>query len=276
MTHLRPDSIETTAIWIGTSGFSFPDWAGTFYPRDLPKPEWLPYYAERFAALELNSSYYRIPAEQTMARFCDRTPSGFLFMVKANKKTTHERADEEVAEQFRRSLQPLVESGRLRGVLAQFPWSFRNTEENREYLVSIAERTPDVQWFVEFRRREWLVPLVGDLLRERRIGFVSVDEPQISDMVPPAAKYTIPVAYVRFHGRNADAWWGRGTGGSGDRYDYLYNEDELRSWVGKIDRLRGKVKEMFLFFNNCHDGQAAQNATAMRELIAQLPNVEVR
>jgi uncharacterized protein YecE (DUF72 family) len=270
------EETEKTTVWVGTSGFSFPDWAGTFYPQDLPKSEWLPYYAGRFSALELNSSYYRIPSAKTMTHLCERTPPGFLFMVKANKKTTHQRADAEVAEEFRACLQPLIEAGRLRGVLAQFPWSFRNTEENRDYLVSIAERTSDVQWFAEFRRRDWIVPLVGNLLRERRIGFVSVDEPQISDMVPPVAKFTVPVAYVRFHGRNAEAWWGRGTDQARDRYDYLYSEEELRLWTGKIERLRGKVKEIFLFFNNCHDGQAAENAVLMRDLLSRLAHMEVR
>ena len=272
---VHPEGGHKAVVWVGTSGFSFPDWVGTFYPKELSKAEWLAYYARHFPALELNSSFYGIPSVKTMQRLCERTPPNFRFVVKANRKTTHESADAEVAGAFREALGPIIEAGRLHGVLAQFPWSFRNTPANLDYLVALAERTPDVQWFIEFRHRGWIVPEVGSVMREHKLGFVSVDEPQIGDMMPPVAKFTVPVAYVRLHGRNADAWWGRGKGAPSDRYDYLYTEDELQSWVGKIGRLAREVKEVLVFFNNCHRGQAADNANLMRSLLRELPNVEV-
>ena len=263
-------------VWVGTSGFSFPDWSPAFYPKGLPRSEWLLYYAQYFPALELNSSYYAIPKLETMRGLCERTPPGFRFIVKANKKTTHEHAHEEVAQHFREILQPLVEQGKLSGVLAQFPWSFRNTPANRDYLLELTHRTPDVQWFVEFRHRGWIVPVVGDLMRQHGVGFVSVDEPQLEGMVPPVAKATTPTAYVRFHGRNAQAWWSKSPDAGRERYNYLYSPDELQEWARKIAKLGDTAKDIFVFFNNCHAGQAITNAQMMRELLDAVPSLTLR
>jgi len=263
-------------VWIGTSGFSFPDWVGVFYPEGLPKPDWLPFYAGRFSVLEVNSTYYHLPSPGMIERMCDRTPEGFGFVVKANQKTTHEHADADVAARFRDALAPLVERGRLRGVLAQFPWGFRNTPENRDYLLEMAGRTADVPWFIEFRHRGWIVPEVGDLLREHGLGFVSVDEPQLSGMVPPVAKATTSTGYVRFHGRNAAAWWGKGPDAGHERYNYLYSPEELQAWADKIDRLAQDVREVLIFFNNCSNGHSVTNAQMMRDILSGAKNLAVR
>ena len=186
----------------------------------------------------------------------------FEFIVKVNKATTHEGKDAEVAASFLQSIRPLSEAGKLKGLLAQFPWGFKNTPENRDYLKGCRERTPDIPYFVEFRHRSWVSEEVGNLLREHQLSFVCVDEPQIGDMMPPMARATTNLGYIRFHGRNAKNWWGKG----GDRYDYLYTEDELRTWVGKVEQLLGKVDKIYLFFNNCHAGQAVENARMMKAM----------
>ena len=258
------------AIRVGTSGYSFDDWVGAFYPEGLPKKEWLRFYARYFHTLELNTSYYAIPAQRTIQRLCEELPPSYPIMVKANQQTTHKHSDEAIAGEFRERLTPLIENGMLKGVLAQFPWSFRKTPENMAYLVEMVRRTPDVPWFVEFRRREWIVPEVGDLLRNEGIGFVSVDEPQISGMVPPIARHTTPTAYIRFHGRNARDWWQSDPAQGRDRYDYRYTPEELEAWVKKLVKLVGQVDEVFMYFNNCHGGQAAENAAQMRNLLSRL------
>ena len=257
-------------ILIGTSGFSFSDWSPSFYPADLPKARWLEHYVKHFPTLELNTSYYGIPSAATIGRLCDQTPPSYPIIVKANQETTHRHNDEQIADEFRAALQPLVETGRLKGVLAQFPWSFRSNAENRRYIADMVKRSPGFQWFIEFRRREWIVPAVGDMLRELGAGYVSVDEPQIGGMVPPVAKSTTPTAYVRLHGRNAANWWDSDPKAGKDRYDYLYNKEELESWIRKIGRLVKEVKEVFVFFNNCRDGQATRNASEMRTLVRTL------
>ena len=262
-----------TRIWVGTSGFHFDDWRGVFYPSGLPRSRWLDYYAKSFRVLELNSSYYRIPSVASVQRLAEKMPETYGIVVKANRLTTHEYKDEEASGPFRSALEPLREKWLLRGVLAQFPWSFRNTPGNFQYLAEVTGRMNDVQWFVEFRHRSWLVPEVGAFLRENAIGFVSVDEPQLREMMPPVAKFTVPTAYIRFHGRNADSWW---AGGGADRYDYRYSDEELKEWVGKVARLSGQVREILIFFNNCKGGSAAINAKTMRELLKTLPRVEVQ
>ena len=251
-------------IKIGTSGYSFDDWRGTFYPEEIQKGKMLEFYVRHFDTVEVNSTYYRIPSPRTFESLARRTPDDFEFTVKVNKGTTHEGKDAEVVAPFRTAIQPLIETGKLKGVLAQFPWGFRNTPENRTYLQECRERIPDLPYFVEFRHRSWLTAEVGDMLKTHRIGFVSVDEPQLSGMLPAAATATTEVGYVRFHGRNAKNWWG---GKGGERYDYLYSREELERWAEKIEGLTSKTEKVYLFFNNCHQGQAVENAKEMAGIL---------
>jgi len=248
---------------VGTSGYSFQDWRGTFYPEDLPKGEMLPYYARHFDIVEINSTYYRIPSPYTFRSMLRKVPEGFGFTAKVPKEWTHEGKGEEVAKPFGEAIAPLLESGTLLGLLAQFPWRFRNTPENRDYIRRSREWAGDVPLFVEFRHISWLKPEVLDLLKEEGIGFVSVDEPRLRGLLPSEFHLTTDIGYVRLHGRNAEKWWS----GGAERYDYLYSEEELREWAEEVRRRREKMRECWVFFNNCHRGQAAQNALQMKMLL---------
>jgi len=250
-------------VRIGTSGYSFEDWRGTFYPEGLPKGEMLSYYAGHFDIVEINSTYYRIPSPYTFHRMLQKVPEGFGFTAKVPKEWTHEGRGEEVAGPFRDAIAPLVEAEALLGLLAQFPWRFRNTPENRDYLLRSREWAGDIPLFVEFRHISWLKPEVLDLLRKEGMGFVSVDEPGLRGLLPPEFLLTTDVGYVRLHGRNAKTWWD----GGAERYDYLYSEEELRGWAERIRRRREEMRECWVFFNNCHRGQAAQNALQMKMLL---------
>ena len=121
----------------------------------------------------------------------------------------------------------------------------------------------DYRYFVEFRHAGWMRPDVFAFLKENDMEFVSVDEPPLRGLLPPTPVVTGNVLYVRFHGRNAENWWG----GAGDRYDYNYSKAELTDWLEKIKKLREKATETFLFFNNCHRGQAAQNGATMLNML---------
>jgi uncharacterized protein YecE (DUF72 family) len=121
----------------------------------------------------------------------------------------------------------------------------------------------DLPYFVEFRHKSWLTQNVGNALRENEIGFVSVDEPQIGGMMPPVVRATTDKGYVRLHGRNASKWWGGGS----ERYDYLYTEDELEKWAEQIGNLERSVDDVYVFFNNCHQGKAVTNALQMKEIV---------
>ena len=253
-------------VVLGTSGFSFADWVGTFYPAGTKRQGMLELYAEHFRAVEVNATYYRIPPPATMASLAARTPPDFEFLVKAHQSMTHEQAVPDTFEAFRACVAPLAANGKLRGVLFQFPWKFRPTLGARKRLDLLgAELAPLGKLFVEFRHASWLNERVFRYLDERGIGYCSVDEPALDGLVPPLARLTGDVGYVRFHGRNTKTWWG----GVGDRYDYDYSPGELKEWVAKIRELAEKASKVYVFFNNCHAGQAARNALLMRDMLQQ-------
>jgi uncharacterized protein YecE (DUF72 family) len=300
----EPAGAESRIV-IGTSGYSFPDWVGPFYPPGIRSADFLGYYARHFSAVEVNATYYRMPSARTLEQMERKTPPGFRFVVKLHQSMTHEGArDPALYDEFRAALAPLKAAGKYDGLLAQFPWSFKQGPAALDHLSVMRGRLPGEPLFVEFRHDSWLVPELPRWLRERGLGFCAVDEPPLRGLMPPVTMVTAADAYVRFHGRNAANWWGRGAEGeperdasrsagvapatrdapaprsaarpgpssarppSGDRYDYDYSEAELREWVRRIAELAEQARRTYLFFNNCHAGQAARNAM-MQELLRQ-------
>ncbi|MGC8861348.1 MAG: DUF72 domain-containing protein [Armatimonadota bacterium] len=253
-------------IYVGTSGFSYEDWKGYFYPEHLDRRNMLSYYAERFNCVEVNSTYYTIPAPSTFAAMDRRTPAGFRFAVKAHQEMTHaESADKSVFDAFLRSIGPVKESGKLGCVLAQFPWSFRNTRENMDRLRELKDRMRDIPTAIEFRNAGWITDETFDLLRELDLGFCSVDEPRLKGLMPRVAEATSRVGYVRFHGRNAAKWWKHEQ--AHERYDYLYTEEELAEWVPRVREIESKTEETYIFFNNHFQGKSAQNARMFARML---------
>jgi uncharacterized protein YecE (DUF72 family) len=261
-------------IRIGTSGYSFHDWKGPFYPETLKAGAELEYYSSFFDVAEINSSYYKIPSPETFADMVRRTDGDFEFVVKLHKSMTHDRdANLRPFEDFSAAIHPLKESGRLLGLLAQFPWSFKNSEDNRSYLDWLRLKFEGENLFAEFRHDSWISDETLDWMREKRIGYCSVDEPLLEGLVPAFARATGPTGYVRFHGRNDKDWWQPRPGS--DRYLYDYSEKELDAWVPKIRSLASQTERVLLFFNNCHFGNAPKNARAMKKLLG-LPDVRKR
>ena len=253
-------------IYVGTSGYSYADWVGPYYPADLPKQEWLSFYAQEFQASELNFTYYRVPSPWTLERIAQKTPGGFIFTVKATQQMTHEREDnEKIFAQFCAALKPLQEADKFGCALAQFPYSFHNNEQSQEYLRLFRERMGDLPVVVEFRNREWIKPEVFDLLRELSFGFCCVDQPRFESLIPPIAEATGPIAYVRFHGRNAAKWWRHDE--AWERYDYSYTTEELAEWVPKIKKLDEQAEMTFAFANNHWQGQAVDTARQLKMLL---------
>jgi uncharacterized protein YecE (DUF72 family) len=254
-------------VFVGTSGFRFPDWKGHFYPESVKEKDWLAYYGQRFNCLEINSSYYRQNTPATYARMIERVPAGFQFAVKAFRTLTHEAGsdNEQDFRVFVDSLQPFLEADEFACVLAQFPTSFHNTPDNRHYLAEFQDRFANLPLVVEFRGREWVDEAVFGFLREHKVGFCAVDEPKLAALMPPVAVATSDLGYVRFHGRNAANWW-KPTEGK-DRYDYHYSKEELEEWVPKIDQVAEETSKIYIFMNNCFQGQAAANAMDIRGLL---------
>jgi len=260
----RITRVDGHPVRIGTSGFSFPDWDGAFYPRGLASGRRLGFYARYFPTVEINSTYYGIPEPKTFRLLLAKAPEDFDFVVKAHQSMTHEEeTPAESYDQLLRAIEPVREAGRLEGILAQFPWRFRRTPEAERHLLEMRQRFHGLSLFAEFRHDSWMREEVFDFLAGHGIGYCCVDEPALEGLVPPVARLTTDVAYVRFHGRNEKNWWGK----EGDRYDYDYRPEELQEWQKKIRELAERAKKTYVFFNNCHAGQAARNARLMMDMM---------
>ncbi|OGO13948.1 MAG: hypothetical protein A2Y93_04510, partial [Chloroflexi bacterium RBG_13_68_17] len=185
--------------------------------------------------------------------------------VKAHRSLTHEREEADFPG-FRDSLSPLVESGKLATVLAQFPHSFHATAANRAYLGRLREELGDLRTVVEFRDQAWVGEETFDQLQTLGLGFCCVDEPRLPGLMPPVAKATGPVAYVRFHGRNAERWWEHEQ--AWERYDYTYQDDELREWIPRLQELDSQAEVTLVYTNNHYRGQSVGTLRQLQALLA--------
>jgi uncharacterized protein YecE (DUF72 family) len=251
-------------IKVGTSGYSFQDWVGPFYPAGIEKGKMLDYYINHFKTVEINSTYYRIPHPAVMANIDKKTPKDFEFMVKTPDIITHKRVNiESKIPEFLECLKPMQDSGKLKGLLAQFPYSFRFSPTNLNYLKHCEEILRPNPLYAEFRNDSWMNRDMYKTLKESQIGYVAVDEPPLPGLVKPELFNTTDIAYIRLHGRNSEKWWN----GGALRYDYSYSDKELQEWKDKIEKIKGKADKVFVFFNNCHLGQAVKNARQMMSML---------
>jgi len=254
---------------IGTSGFSYDDWRGPFYPRAIPDKDMLGFYAERFPMVEVNSTYYTVPSADAMRAMAAKVPEGFEFVVKAHGSITHERGPlARTLPQFLAAIEPIRQAGRLGALLFQFPGSFHIDDDGVEYLTELREALPpDWPAVVEFRHDSWLREEAYAALTHMGFGFVNCDMPRLRGLLPPTDIVTAHLSYVRFHGRKADAWYGAEE--AWQRYDYLYAEKELDEWVPRLLDIGRRSRKTFIVFNNHPRGKSAENARALRRKLAE-------
>jgi uncharacterized protein YecE (DUF72 family) len=258
--------IDRNRVLIGTSGYSYQDWVGPFYPEGLPKREFLNHYAGEFPVVELNFSYYTQPSASTLERMIEKTPADFRFAIKAHQSLTHTIGEDFPAEveRFKVGIRPLVEADRLAAVLLQFPHSFHYTPECRRHLQRLCESLVDLPKAVEFRSSDWQRDSVYGGLKDVNTALVNVDEPRLPKLPAPTEVVSSDLAYLRFHGRNAANWW---KGDNVSRYDYLYSSEELSEWLPMIERMLAKARLLLVIFNNHSRGQAIQNARELQGLL---------
>lgn len=254
---------ESSTIRVGTSGWSYPDWEGRFYPSEKPRGfDELEYHARYFDGVEVNSSFYRPPTARAVASWLRRTPPSFEFTFKLYQRFTHERdrpwTPAEVAE-YRRGIEPAREAGRLGAVLVQFPWSYRADDAGFEHLEAVRRDFGDLPLVVEVRHVSWTAERAVQFLKDAGLGFADIDQPPSRSGIPPMTLVTSPVGYVRLHGRNREAWFSK-EAGRDDRYNYLYREDELEEWIGRIREIARASEKTYVFTNNHYRGQAPANA----------------
>ncbi|MCD4708498.1 MAG: DUF72 domain-containing protein [Candidatus Sabulitectum sp.] len=252
-------------LFLGTSGYSFPDWLNVFYPSRIAKKDWLGYYALKFNSVEINSTYYRILSDSSTGKMTDSVPGGFSFSVKLHSSMTHSmdaNKDDWIA--FHRMLSPFILSGKMGMILAQFPWSFPLEEASFNYLAILRENLKGRKTVVEFRHDKWYTPEPLKRVREMDFIPVSVDLPGLQGLPETGLLAGDNAVYLRLHGRNSGKWWGN----MQERYDYLYSVREMATWADKLRSLSKDVKRCYVFFNNCHMGKAALNARDMEKLLA--------
>ncbi len=269
-------SLVPATVRIGTCSWADKGLLEKWYPRGVSTAEArLRYYAERFDTVEVDSPFYALPDPQVTGRWAARTPDDFVFHVKASAALTgHEGmpSDDGFA-RFRGALEPLELSGKWRGTLLQYHPRFVKSRDSVSELERVRERLEPLVPLIEFRHSSWMAQDERQdtlaLLERLGLAYVSVDSPltRASNVSPRVAAATHSVAYVRFHGRNWRTWNIRGAASAADRFDWMYDPEELREWVGPVRRLAEEADEVYAFFNNNRDDFAPRSAVIFRGLL---------
>lgn len=294
-------------IWTGTSGWTDPTLLESgWYPNDANNAETrLHFYASKFPLVEVDSTYYGMPAERTAVLWSERTPPHFTFDFKAFRLFTghqtpvkslprvirealppelHSKPNvyskdlppslvDEMWRMYASALMPVHSAGKLGAVFMQFPRWFPFGKENMAYIVRAREHIPDYPLAVEFRQSSWMddnhIEETLSFLRAHDIAYTSVDEPQgLKSSIPPIAAATSSLAVVRFHGRRVETWEARNVGVA-ERFQYLYTPDELEEWVPKIEKLASETRAVHVLMNNCYADYGVRNAGQLQMLLQQ-------
>jgi uncharacterized protein YecE (DUF72 family) len=299
-------------IRLGTAGWTDPTLTapGVFYPDDARTAEHrLRYYASRFPLVEIDSTYYALPAEKTAALWAMRTPRAFIFDVKANALMTGHPTEtsrlpktlrdalppdlasrrrvstsslpaqllDEVWATFLSALDPLRKAEKLGSVLLQYPPWFGPSRQNAKVILDAIRRLGDVRGAVELRNASWFDDRTRErtlkLLRDHAIPFVMVDEPQgHSNSVPPLHAVTSPkLALVRLHGRRSETWSMPNVSVQ-ERFRYLYDRNQLAEWVSPIRDASRNAEEVHVVFNNCYANYGTTNALELAAMIGEALN----
>ncbi len=264
-----PPPPENPKVYIGPAGWDYPDWQGVVYPPGLKGTDRLTFLAAWFTAVEINVSFYRRLNPDYTRRWLAAVQEApdFRFTAKVWQVFTHERRlpEAELA-QFREGLAPLLTGGKLGVLLAQFPYSFHNTEENRAYLVQLKAALQKYPLAVEVRHRSWQQRAVREFLEGVGLDFCNIDQPMVSYPMGATRWVTGSRGYLRCHGRRKEAWFDFG-GNRGARYDYLYPPEELEDLAERTRELMAKARETYVIFNNHPGGQAVANALELAHML---------
>ncbi|MGO9208511.1 MAG: DUF72 domain-containing protein [Terriglobales bacterium] len=270
------------AIRIGTAGWSYKDWEGIVYPVRLKRDQHpAEYLARYFDVIEINTSFYG-PIKPQLAKLWCRKVAGanpeFQFTAKLYKAFTHapggavqptsaatlsptEKDERDVKE----GLDPLAEAGKLGALLMQFPISFKNTLENRDYLSHLLQRFEAYPRVIEVRHASWNNQGILGYFSEKGVSFCNIDQPLLGRAIAPTTHATAPIGYVRLHGRNYEQWFEHEA--PHDRYNYLYSEGELARWKPRIEEIAQKTEVTYVIANNHFEGKAAVNGLQLKHML---------
>jgi len=275
------------SIKIGVAGWSYKDWQGIVYPPSLKANARVGYLAQFLDLIEINTSFYGHIKPAVAKEWC-RMAAGanpkFTFTAKLNRAFTHSpvavveptsaktirpaTSDEQDA---KAGYDALAEENMLGALLAQFPISFKCTDENRAYVEQLVQTFRSYPLVLEIRHSSWNQPEVLGWLQGLQVGLCNIDQPLLGRAVRPSAHATSAVGYIRLHGRNYKQWFAETN--VRDRYDYLYSTEELAKWKDRALEVAGKAETTYVVANNHNLGKAAVNAL---ELIAMLEGRKVQ
>jgi uncharacterized protein YecE (DUF72 family) len=237
-------------LYIGCSGFHYRDWAGKFYPEQLPKNRWLEYYAGHFNTVEINNTFYRMPEEKTLLDWKAKTPANFKFTIKANRFFTHLKklnTDHDFMESYHAFIATVSKlEEKLGCILWQLPGNQGLDIEKLDRFCRLLDK--NTCHVIEFRNLSWFIKETHDVLSNHGIGYCMLSAPK---PLPEEVTATSATAYLRFHGKKT---W----------YRYNYSESELDEWVQKLKKLEG-AGEFYIYFNNDHQAWAVENAKYIRK-----------
>ncbi|MBN2226643.1 MAG: DUF72 domain-containing protein [candidate division Zixibacteria bacterium] len=251
------EDIRTHVVRIGTSGFSYKDWLGNFYPQFCPAKDFLRFYACVFATVEIDSTFYRIPTEKTVAGWYKTTPEHFVFTAKFPRTVTHEGTTAmrlANAEQFVNAMKPLEE--KLGPLLLQFPYSFKPSEHGTLLRDLVADLPGDVRIALEVRNRKWLTDEFYGLLKSRNIALCLVDHP----WMPRESALTADFLYIRLLGDRKKI---------DNDFSYIRNDriGDLQWWTKLVEEFSRERGEVYAYINNHYSGHSP---TTARHLIDML------
>ncbi|HVA01391.1 MAG TPA: DUF72 domain-containing protein [Terriglobia bacterium] len=261
-------------ILFGPAGWSYDDWQGIVYPAHKPHGfHEAEYLANYFDTIEINTTFYHPPRPEVSrgwARRVQHNPN-FRFTAKLWQQFTHERdASQRDERTFKQGLDPLREAGVLGALLIQFPWSYKNTKENREYFGGLVMQFMEYPLVLEVRHASWNQAEIYQMLHDLGVGFCNIDQPVIGRSLPPSDRSTSAVGYVRLHGRNYEHWFSPNERPE-ERYDYYYSRAELEPWAERIKNIATGAGETYVITNNHFRGKAVANALHLVSLIRNRP-----
>jgi uncharacterized protein YecE (DUF72 family) len=239
-------------IRIGCSGWNYRSWAGDFYPRGCPQRRWLEHYASHFDTVELNTTFYRLPNRDAVARWVQQTPEDFLFTVKSSRYLTHMKRLTDMGRGVDRlweRLEPLVASPKMGPVLWQLPPNFKRDDDRLRYAL---EHLPPGHHAFEFRDRSWFTDTTLELLAEHDVALTIGDRPETDAF--QTYDLTADFTLVRFH------YGHRGRRGN-------YSETELEAWAERLPGWARAGTAVFAYFNNDWEGFAPRNAARLQQLV---------
>ena len=258
-------------VWIGTSGYSYRDWVGPFYPDGTPLNRMLAFYVREFPLVELNFTYYKPPTPSMLVNLAKKVPTGFQFMVKLPQTLSHEESPRDLVG-FREAVEAMAEHDCVSGLLCQLPQASHNNASHRKWIERLAQNLGSYRMAVEFRHYSWHRPEINKWLGNLGLDLVSVDVPDIPALYPRGLIQSSDRIYVRLHSRAGGNWYSEDK----NRYDYYYEDSELEQWIDALTGASNSARTAFVLFNNCMRSQAVENARRMYELMRRMvPEIDV-